>query len=268
MKPILVLIISLALNGCFANQPAPKPLSESQTGVTVEGVPVGGLTSDQLQVALTELAQRKNTFPQNAAFDSEGRVVPEKVGQILDIRATADLVNAALPHSETSAIYQQISPPITVDTLAAAKKIGGYETPIIDDHPDRMKNIALTASLLNNTIIDHGQEFSFNALTGEPTVERGFRHAGVLENGQKVQGIGGGMCQVSSTIYNAVLAAGLKVTERHPHSQPVSYVPAGRDATTFTDKDLRFMNSTRHSLILRVFITGKTVKADIWSLQQ
>jgi vancomycin resistance protein YoaR len=76
------------------------------------------------------------------------------------------------------------------------------------------------------------------------------------------------MCQVSSTVYNAALMAGLKITERHPHSQPVSYVPAGRDATTFTDKDLRFMNSTRHPLILRVCIAGKMVKADIFSLPQ
>jgi vancomycin resistance protein YoaR len=269
MKPILVLIISLALNGCFSNQqPLQKPLSVSPAGVTVAGASVGGLTLDQLQVALTELAKTQNSFPQNAAFDSEGKIISEKPGQVLDIQATAERVNTAQPHSSVQAIYQQISPPITGDTLAAAKRIGGYETPIIDAHPDRVNNIALTASLLNNTIIDHGQEFSFNRLTGEPTVERGFRHAGVLENGRKVQGVGGGMCQVSSTVYNAALMAGLKITERHPHSQPVSYVPAGRDATTFTDKDLRFMNSTRHPLILRVFIAGKMVKADIFSLPQ
>lgn len=144
----------------------------------------------------------------------------------------------------------------------------GYETPILDDGPDRVGNISLTANLLNNTIIGPGQEFSFNALTGEPTVERGFRHAVVLQNGQKVQGIGGGMCQVSSTVYKAALEAGLNVSERHSHSQPVSYVPIGRDATVFTDKDLRFLNSTRHTLMLRVFIIDKQVKADIWELPE
>jgi vancomycin resistance protein YoaR len=75
------------------------------------------------------------------------------------------------------------------------------------------------------------------------------------------------MCQVSSTLYNAVLDAGLPVVERHPHSQPVSYVPPGRDATTYTDKDLRFVNSRREPLVVRAQVAGGArLVVDLWAL--
>jgi vancomycin resistance protein YoaR len=172
MHIIILLILSLALCGCLGNQPAPKPLSLSPIGVTVEGMPVGGLPSEELLAALSELAKRQSTFPQNAIFDAEGKIITEKNGRVLDIQGTADAVMAAPPHSQAIPVYQQIGPPITREKLAAARRIGGYETPILDKDPDRVKNIVLTASLVNNTIIDQGQEFSFNALTGEPTLER------------------------------------------------------------------------------------------------
>jgi vancomycin resistance protein YoaR len=129
-----------------------------------------------------------------------------------------------------------------------------------------MENIRLTAALLNNAAIAPGDEFSFNRRTGEPTRERGFRPAVVFVDGREEKELGGGMCQVSSTLYNAVLAAGLRVVERHPHSRPVSYVPPGLDATTYTDKDLRFVNTTRRPLILRALVAGKKLTVDLFAL--
>lgn len=266
MQIIILAIFSLLLSGCFAQPPAPKPLNLSPAGVSVEGTLVGKLDSIQLQTALTELAKQKNVWPQNAAFDSQGEITAEQSGRILDIQATADRVMTASADSQVEAVYTELRPPISRERLGAASKIGGYETEILDDNPDRVQNIALTANLLNNAILEPGQEFSFNRITGEPTPERGFRNAVILQNGQKSQGVGGGMCQVSSTLYNAALNAGLRVVERHAHSQPVNYVPRGRDATTYTDKDFRFVNTTRHLLIVRVLRLGAAVKADIWAL--
>ena len=264
---LVVKITLISIVGCGLQHPAPKQLHLSQAGIVVEGRAVGRLSVEEVKASLLDLAAEKNTFPQNAAFTDQGKIAPDTIGQTLDVAATTDAVMGAWPESQVSAVYQQLHAPISRERLEQAKRISAYETIILDDTPDRVENISLTARLINNTLLEPGQEFSFNSVTGEPTPERGFRKAVILENGQKVQGLGGGMCQVSSTLYNAVLEAGLIVTERHPHSQPVSYVPAGRDATTFTNKDLRFLNSTRQPLVLRVFVAGrKKVMADLWAL--
>lgn len=266
MRIALLIFFCLAASGCFTGDPAPKPVNVSPVGVTVAGTAVGNLSQEELKQVLMEFANRENTLPRNAEFDSKGDIVTEKAGRVLDIPSTAHSVLSAAPNSIVEPVFQQIIPPMTRTTLAGAILIGSYETPILDNHPDRLVNIKLTADLLNNTVILQGQEFSFNALTGEPTEGRGFRNAVVLENGKKTEGIGGGMCQVSTTLYNAVLEAGLHVTERHPHSLPVSYVPEGRDATTYTNKDFRFINSTRLPIILRIVVGSKAVKSDIFNL--
>lgn len=264
---LVVKIVFFSIVGCALQQPLPKPIRLSQMEIVVEGRGLGGLTEAEVKSALYDLAAEKNIFPQNAAFTEQGKIADDVIGKMLNIDATAEAIMIALPRTEVPAIYQQLQAPISRNQLDQAKRISGCETHILDDTPERVENITLTAKLLNNTLLEPGQEFSFNRATGEPTAERGFRKAIILENGRKVQGIGGGMCQVSSTLYNAVLEAGLMVTERHPHSQPVSYVPEGRDATTFTNKDLRFLNSTRQTLVVRVFVEKrKKVVADLWAL--
>jgi vancomycin resistance protein YoaR len=87
----------------------------------------------------------------------------------------------------------------------------------------------------------------------DPKPEDGYLPAPVIDdNGRKVPDYGGGLCQVSTTVYNAALAARLPIVERHPHSKPVRYAPNGRDATVYTDKDLKFRNSRRYPLYLLV----------------
>ncbi|HBS58329.1 MAG TPA: vancomycin resistance protein, partial [Firmicutes bacterium] len=76
----------------------------------------------------------------------------------------------------------------------------------------------------------------------------------------------GGVCQISSTLYNAVMAGNLTVTERHPHSKPVDYIAAGKDATTSDDKDFKFRNNRQGPLIIHVLVTGAAVKAEIWEI--
>ncbi len=163
-------------------------------------------------------------------------------------------------------MYRPLAPALTAAALAAARPAGAYTTTILDASPDRLENIRLTAALLNNAAIAAGDEFSFNRRTGEPTRERGFRPATVFVDGRHEEEVGGGMCQVSSTLYNAVLAAGLRVTERHAHSRPVAYVPPGKDATTYTDKDLRFVNTTRRPLVMRAYVAGKKLTVELLAL--
>lgn len=114
-----------------------------------------------------------------------------------------------------------------------------------DSYPAaRAENIRLAAGALDGRIVGSGEVFSFNATTGPRSRERGYREAMILIQGTATPGIGGGICQVASTLYNVVLRAGLPVVERHPHSRPVPYVPLGTDATVGgAGLDLRFRNN-------------------------
>lgn len=263
-------LLTLAL-GCGVKAPAPKPeVRQVAEHVTLAGQQVGGMTAQAAGEVLDNLAKAKDVPAVSAGFDPEsGQIIPEQPGQRLDSAATLQQLLAAAPGSSVAPVYRPFWPDITQDKLARSRRLGSYTTTIVDQGAGRLTNIRLTARLINNTLLEPGQEFSFNKLTGEPTAERGFQTATVFgEDGEKEQGLGGGMCQVSSTLYNAVLAANLTVTERHPHSQPVSYVPPGKDATTYTDKDFRFVNTSRQRIICRVFAhnQGSRLTAELLAL--
>jgi len=109
----------------------------------------------------------------------------------------------------------------------------------------RSHNIKLAAEEINGVVLLPGEVFSYNTVVGKRSASRGFRIAPIFANGRHVPGIGGGVCQVSSTAYNAALLAGLKIRERHNHQMVVGYVPVGLDATVdFGNKDLKFENDT------------------------
>lgn len=124
--------------------------------------------------------------------------------------------------------------------------IATFTTTIYDKDANRVANISLANSKLNGKIIKNGEEFSFNNTIGPMNEAQGFKKAlGFDSKGKKIQISGGGLCQISSTIYNAVLIAGLNVTERHPHSKRVYYVPKDKDATIVYGKlDFKFVNTS------------------------
>lgn len=125
------------------------------------------------------------------------------------------------------------------------KLLSSYTTYFDGENGDRSHNIRLAASYIGGRIIKCGDVFSFNAAVGSRTKARGFRRAKIIENGEFVEGTGGGVCQVSTTLYNAALLSGCKIVEYHPHSLAVSYVPPSRDAmVSGTVYDLKFANTT------------------------
>jgi vancomycin resistance protein YoaR len=268
---LLLILLTGISTGCGLQTPAPKPeVRRVAEQVTVEGQPVGNMTREEAGKVLANLAKAKDVPAVNAGFAADnGEIMLERPGQRLDRAATLEEIMAAVAGSKVRPVYQTFLPDITREKLLQSRKLGSYTTAILDNSPGRLANIRLTGRLINNIVLEPGQEFSFNKLTGEPTVARGFQTATVLDGrGNKEEGIGGGMCQVSSTLYNAVLAAKLKVTERHPHSRPVNYVPPDRDATTYTDKDFRFVNTARQRLISRVFTdpAGAALTVELWGL--
>ena len=125
-----------------------------------------------------------------------------------------------------------------------------FSTPLKGKAPGRLNNIQITCKTLNGTIIANGESFSFNKIIGEPTIAKGYQEADVIIEGKTEKAIGGGNCQVSSTLYNTVLATnGLEVLERHEHGKDVSYVPDGKDAAvSYGGLDFKFKNNTGHSI--------------------
>lgn len=129
-------------------------------------------------------------------------------------------------------------------------KLGGKDTP-------RSHNISITSSIINETIIKNGETFSFNGIVGEPTADRGYKEADSFDkDGKTIQTLGGGNCQVSSTIYNVVLQIPeLKVTERHAHIKPVHYVAKDKDATvSYGSTDFKFKNNIGSDI--KIYVTS------------
>ena len=148
-------------------------------------------------------------------------------------------------------------------------EISSFSTKILVDDENRDNNLEITASKINGTVVKNGEEFSFNKVVGNPTEEKGYEKAGAFgKNGKKIKTHGGGNCQVSSTLYDAVLKVkGLEVTERHQHEREVGYVELGKDATVAYDYlDFKFKNKTGYDIKLYATVTEEKVEVKIVKL--
>ena len=137
------------------------------------------------------------------------------------------------------------------------EKLSSYTTYYDANDRGRVENIRIAAGLIDGIIVQGYGEFSFNKTVGRRTEDAGFRQAKIIQNGEYVQGVGGGVCQVSTTLYNAALKSGMKITEFHPHSLRVSYVPPSRDAMVSSQSDLCLFNPYAHPVCLSAqFFSG------------
>lgn len=143
-----------------------------------------------------------------------------------------------------------------------------YSTKIYSKDPERQNNVTITCSTLNDTTVENGETFSFTSTIGKATSSKGYQKADVFKDGEKVQALGGGNCQVSSTLYNAVLKVdSLKVTERHEHSNSVPYVPKGKDAAVaYGSYDFKFVNNTGSTIKIQSSCDKKNVYVKILKL--
>lgn len=143
--------------------------------------------------------------------------------------------------------------------------ISTYSTVIKDDSSGRLTNMKITCGIINGTIINPGETFSFNNIVGKPTAEKGYQEAKVIIDHKTETGIGGGNCQVSSTLYNAILTIPtLTVIERHEHGKDVTYVPEGKDAAvSYGSLDLKFRNDNNYKIKINISSDDKNVTATI-----
>jgi vancomycin resistance protein YoaR len=154
----------------------------------------------------------------------------------------------------------------SVNRPPATKILGEYSTEFSSGPKSRNLNIKLAAQAIDNTIVMPGETFSYNDTVGPTNKENGYQRAQIFVRGTKSYGYGGGVCQVSSTLYNAVDEAGLKVVERHNHSLPVSYVPKGKDAaTSYGSIDFQFTNTLSYPVEINASVSDNSILVQIVS---
>lgn len=147
-------------------------------------------------------------------------------------------------------------------------KISSFSTPIVDDNKNRVSNIKITCSRISNTIVNSNEEFSFCKVVGQPSSSDGYKEAHAFVDGELTNAIGGGNCQVSTTLYNAAKKIdGVEITERHEHGKDVGYIEMGKDATVAYDYlDLKFKNNNNFDLKLSAYVKDNKVCVDIYKI--
>ena len=211
-------------------------------------------------ISAFDAASGKFTF----AEGENGKAVnEEKLKNDIVARTAAGEYDAVI-----TAEVEETAPEITAaQARENFQKLGTYTT-TTTANKDRNENVRLAAAALNGKIIQPGEEFSFNLTTGNRTTDKGYRPAGAYVNGVLVEEPGGGVCQVSSTLYNAVVFSGLKTTERHAHSYEPSYVTPGEDAMVSYDghsgPDMKFVNNSKTAVGIKTSFSDRKLTISIY----
>jgi len=217
-----------------------------------------------------------NRDPENAKVritpEDKVEVIDDIKGYRLDVEKFEEEIkrsieSGALDEVVLEAPVLEIRASITAEDLQPIDaKISSFSTDFSFSSAARINNIELAANAINGIILMDGEIFSFNEQVGERTRERGYKAAPVLEDGNYKPGIGGGICQVSSTLYRAILDSGVEVLERKAHGLPPSYIGIGLDATvSWENIDLKFKNNLGFPLLIDAYLKEKNIFIDLYS---
>ncbi|MGK4001843.1 VanW family protein [Sorangium sp. So ce1036] len=201
----------------------------------------------------------------------ERKLKPEKIGYRLDVYGTLARIDAALRAGEDRAIasVETITPKLVAAQLGNVEfdqVLGYFETRYSTSAraKDRTYNLRLAASKLDGVVVLPGEIFDFNETVGPRDEAHGYRVAPVIAQGELVDGLGGGTCQISGTLHGAAFFAGLEIVERYPHSRPSYYIKLGLDATVvYPTINYRFRNPFDFPIVLHETVAGGVVRAEI-----
>lgn len=271
----------LALILIFQQVVLPDTLKIEQQGEQIEivnrseliyplpGVPI--INQDKVKSLMDHIDKRIGQPPVNASLDGSGHIIPERTGVKLDRLRFNEKVYGFIFEGELSVLEVPLIttyPKLDSELLSAikSKRIGQYATYYNFNNKNRSHNIALAAKGINNHVVFPGERFSFNEIVGKRTKERGYMRAPVIVRGEIYEDVGGGICQVSSTLFNAADRAGLRIVKRYSHSRHVPYVPPGRDATvSWYGPDFVFQNDYNQPILIRSFAHAGQMSIAIYS---
>ena len=208
----------------------------------------------------------KNAYYEENPF----KVYPETIGVSFNLDNAKSKL--ATIQDEYIIELEYTYPEITINDLNInifRDKLSSFTTYYDTSNKDRTKNLELAASKINGKIISPGEEFSYNAIVGARTIEAGYKEAKIYSNGKVIDGLGGGICQLSSTLYNSVFSANLDITERHSHQFLTSYVKEGRDATVvYGVKDFKFKNNRSFPIKIETKVNSGVVTCAIYGIKE
>ena len=232
---------------------------------------------DEIQAEVTAMASKWDKPAKNGSisgFDKEaGSFIysGEEKGVVIDQEKLNSDIQGALDAKQfkttLTAEGKEVEPEVSEEEAKAKYKVIGTYTTTTTSSNNRNTNIRLASDCLNGLVLQPGEEFSFNKTTGNRTEARGYKAAGAYQNGEVVEEPGGGVCQVSSTLYNAVVFAGLTTTERHAHTFEPSYVTPGEDAMVsydgYSGPDMKFVNNSKTAIAIRASFADRKLTISI-----
>ena len=199
------------------------------------------------------------------------KIYPEVDGVDFDITEAQELINKEFKNEYT--VKLKITKPTKtinqIGTEAFPNLLSTFTTKYDRTNTNRTTNLQLAVNKINGTVLLPGEEFSYNKVVGERTIAAGYKDAKIYSNGEVVDGLGGGICQISSTLYNTVLLANLEVTERRNHQFVTSYLPAGRDATVvYGSQDFKFKNNRNYPVKIDASLNSGIAKISLYGMKE
>ena len=229
-------------------------------------------TVEPAPINIDKFIEEYNREPKDAAVSEKGEeitIIPEIVGVELNEAEARKILEENKNSSDKYSVPAKITyPEITSAQLEAEYLdtiIGTYSTDYSTSSTNRKTNIHLASSKINGITLNPGEVFSFNNVVGPRTQSTGYKIAHVYSGGKVIDGIGGGICQVSSTLYNAAVLADMEIAYRTNHSMPVSYVPLGRDATvSYGSIDFKIKNNKESPVKFEIICSGSTLTINVY----
>jgi vancomycin resistance protein YoaR len=226
--------------------------------VTLEDTKIGGLSKEEALKIVKKKAAEIEKEPVNAKYNADTwEVIPGKMGAKVNVEETMKKVMDADEGEKVKLVVKEVAPEVTKDSFKdKVVTLSSYSTSIVDKSPDRQHNIELAISKIRDLVLYPNEEFSFNNRVGNRTEAEGYKDAIIIrrteEGPKKEDGVGGGVCQLSTTIYKAAQACGLKIVERHNHSSEITYAEIGDDAAvSYGYLDFRFINNRSFPIMLK-----------------
>jgi len=295
-----VILIMLFFSACAAikenlNDEGETAEKTVKDNVYLEDQNVGGMTESEVLEIIRNIAAKNDNNPEMILQESKNEqgesntsmknvniektlqaVLNAGEGERVEIVMEPVIPNGTIAQN---AIQKENTPKETEDAKNKAKEqkkseskfklIGKSTTPLLDKSESRLNNIDLASKKIDKKVINPGEEFSFNAVVGRRTEAKGYEEAPIIiktKKGPKTDyDIGGGICQISTTLYNAAEEAGLKITERHEHSKDVGYVEKGEDATvSYGTADFKFVNNRKNPVVIRILRGKNTLTVKLY----
>lgn len=282
---LFILICSISFISCSkinsqpnsmgkASEPTPEPIPEKvlNKNVYIDNINLSGLKESEIRKKIEELGSKLNVEAKDAKLDERKWVVieQEKSGKKVNVEKLLNSVMNAEEGANIKSVTETVPPGKTSQQLKNnIVEIGKFTTILHDKREKRLTNISIASKKLDMLKVAPGEQFSFNEALGNRTEEKGYVEAPIIiktdEGYESGEGIGGGICQLSTTLYNAVEGASMNVIERHVHSKDINYVEKGKDATvSYGSTDFKFVNSRGYPVMIRVYMSKSSLTVKIF----